>query len=207
MDRFSERMLKLIQDNNITYEELETKTGIPRSTLQRYATGTNKKIPIDRVKTIATALDTSAAFLIGWESNTNIAEKEPLKSPLYHIPIIGCVKAGFDGIAFEEPLGYTIESVPNPQDYFALKVFGDSMEPHIYAGDIALVKMQSDVENNDLAVVIINGDCGMIKKVIKTNGTIMLQSFNSSYLPILISGDNVNEFHIVGKVIETKKRW
>ena len=50
MDRFSERMLKLIQDNNITYEELETKTGIPRSTLQRYATGTNKKIPIDRVK-------------------------------------------------------------------------------------------------------------------------------------------------------------
>ena len=104
-------------------------------------------------------------------------------------------------------MGYTIESVPNPQDYFALKVFGDSMEPHIYAGDIALVKMQSDVENNDLAVVIINGDCGMIKKVIKTNGTIMLQSFNSSYLPILISGDNVNEFHIVGKVIETKKRW
>lgn len=58
--------------NNISYGELSHKTGIPKSTLQRYATGDTRKIPLDRIEAIASATNTSTAYLMCWEK-----EKSP----------------------------------------------------------------------------------------------------------------------------------
>lgn len=48
MSEISKRLLQLIEDNDISYGELSKKTNIPKSALQRYATGETEKIPIDK---------------------------------------------------------------------------------------------------------------------------------------------------------------
>lgn len=71
MSEISERILEIILNKDISYGELATTTGIPKSALQRYATGQTEKIPIDRLEKIAKAIGTTTAYLMGWESTTN----------------------------------------------------------------------------------------------------------------------------------------
>lgn len=69
MSDISKRILDIILSKEISYGELSDKTGIPKSALQRYATGQTEKIPIDRLEIIARAIGTTAAYLMGWEDN------------------------------------------------------------------------------------------------------------------------------------------
>ena len=66
MNPVSDRILAIITAKDISYGELSKLTGIPKSALQRYATGQTAKIPIDRVETIAKALNVDSAVLLGW---------------------------------------------------------------------------------------------------------------------------------------------
>jgi len=65
MSELSNRILNLILDKDISYGELSLLTGIPKSALQRYATGETEKIPFDRLELIAKALGTTSACLTG----------------------------------------------------------------------------------------------------------------------------------------------
>lgn len=67
MNKRSERILKAIEDSKLSYGELSNITGIPKSALQRYATGETEKVPIDRIEAIAKATHVSASYLMGWE--------------------------------------------------------------------------------------------------------------------------------------------
>ena len=66
MVEISKRLYQAIADSNLSYAELEKRTSLAKSSIQRYATGSTKKIPIDAVKAIATATGTSAAWIMGW---------------------------------------------------------------------------------------------------------------------------------------------
>lgn len=67
MSDISKRILDIILAKEISYGELSDRTGIPKSALQRYATGETEKIPIDRLQIIAKAIGTTTAYLMGWE--------------------------------------------------------------------------------------------------------------------------------------------
>lgn len=69
MSEISKRILAIILSKEISYGELSDRTGIPKSALQRYATGETEKIPIDRLQTIAKAIGTTTAYLMGWEDD------------------------------------------------------------------------------------------------------------------------------------------
>ena len=78
MSDLSNRIIRLIEENGLSYGELAELTGIPKSALQRYATGETEKIPLPRIATIAKALGVSSAYLIGWDTGEQSAnEKQP----------------------------------------------------------------------------------------------------------------------------------
>ena len=96
----------------------------------------------------------------------------------------GAVKAGYNYLAQENWIGtIDVETslVGDGKDYFALKVKGDSMAPVFIENDIVIIKKQNDCENNEFAVVIINGDEGTLKKIKKTDNGIILQPLNPAY--------------------------
>ena len=63
----AERLLLAMERRNppVSYGLLSKMTGIPKATLQRYATGVTDKIPYDRLFLIARALGTSVGYLTG----------------------------------------------------------------------------------------------------------------------------------------------
>lgn len=73
MSECSDKILKLIKEKNLSYMKFSEMTGIPKSALQRYATGETEKIPVDRLESIANALNVSAQYLLGWKGD----EKKP----------------------------------------------------------------------------------------------------------------------------------
>lgn len=70
MKNVSELLSDLIERSGLSYRDLEKRTGIPRSAIQRYATASTNKIPIDRLQKICQVLGTSAEKLLGWTDDT-----------------------------------------------------------------------------------------------------------------------------------------
>lgn len=72
--RIKERRIRL----DLSYQDLANKTGLSKSTLQRYETGFIKNLHIDKLEILAKALDTTPGYLMGWEdlkSNSNLETK------------------------------------------------------------------------------------------------------------------------------------
>lgn len=119
------------------------------------------------------------------------------------IPIIGTIACG-DPITAEENIeGYKERSkndLPGGE-LFYLTAQGDSMQPTIPNGSLVLCRRQADVENGEIAAVLVNGDEETtLKKVRKINGMIMLEPLNDQYEPFFITKDN--PARIVGKAVE-----
>lgn len=85
----SQRIKLLLEDSKITYTDLEKKTGISKSALQRYASGTTKKIPIDAIEAIAEACGVTAASIMGWELEKPISKDELSRVKKEYIEFVG----------------------------------------------------------------------------------------------------------------------
>lgn len=204
MSEISERLLNLINSNNTSYGELSKRTGIPKSALQRYATGETEKIPITRIELIAKALNSSAAYLMGWD-------KKKLNMPNISthnvtFPVIGEVAAGFDKIALEEWSGDTINIPVNflkgrkQNEYFVLRVKGNSMYPDYKEGDKILVLKQNFLDYSGQVAIVLYDDneFGTIKKVEQRQNYIELIPINPQYPPEKINGVDMEKIHILG---------
>ncbi|MGX9799199.1 LexA family protein [Pediococcus acidilactici] len=133
------------------------------------------------------------------------------KNDLVSIPVIGTIKAGVDGIAFEEELGTefaTVNDLDTTFEYFWLKVQGDSMVGDgIFENDYALIKKTIEFNNNDICAVIVDGEEGTLKHVTKTKDSIILTASNPEYSPRFFTGKEMNKILIAGKLIQTKRKY
>lgn len=137
---------------------------------------------------------------------------DELGNPVADVPLLGTVKAGYDYLAQENWVGTVkVEKslVGNGSEYFALEVKGDSMAPVFIEGDIVIIHKQNDCENNQIAIVIVNGDEGTIKKVRKTEQGILLQPLNPAYAPMMFTNEEINSIPItiVGIVKQLKREF
>lgn len=191
------------------YKRKYPESGLNKGTISKYENGKQEPM-VSTVRNFAEILGVSTDYLTGKSDNLNdLYEKNEFfpVGKMYNIPVIGSVRCGFGGAAFEEHIGYDYANVANPDEYVFFQVKGDSMAPDIKDGDLALVHKQPDVESNELAIVVIDGEEGALKKVIKQSKSIILQSFNPAYPPRVFTGDELNKVCICGKVVETKRKW
>ena len=123
-------------------------------------------------------------------------------------PVVGSVRAGDGALAFEEDYGKEYACVKDPENYFFLVVKGDSMEPRISDGDLALVHRQNTLDNGDLGVLVYGADGeGTLKKYIQRGNSVILHPFNPAYEEMGIKGEDLDHLYIAGKVVETKAKW
>ena len=126
------------------------------------------------------------------DDNFNLTRRE-----VVNVPIIGQVAAGQPLLAVENIENYfpiPTEFMPNAET-FMLKVKGDSMiNAGIFNGDKILLQKQSDAQNGDFVVAIVD-DSSTVKTFYKEDGHFRLQPENDTMDPII-----VNECSILGKV-------
>lgn len=206
MSEISKRLLQLIEDNDISYGELSKKTNIPKSALQRYATGETEKIPITRIEVIAKALNTTAQFIMGWDENesyNNDIFSIPGINPIpktYKRPRLGTIACGEPILAEENIEAY--DDIPDSiKCDFTLICKGDSMvNARINDGDIVYIKQQSQVDNGEIAAVLIDNEA-TLKKVYIYEDKVVLQPENTKYPPFVYTKEDMNNIRILGKAV------
>ena len=203
---FPQRLKELRKSRRVSQRALAAALGVTQQAVGKWEMGRSTPDPAT-IARIADFFGASADYLLGCSGQRQRAAFSAGGEQYVSVPIIGTVKAGYDALAFEEDYGSAVADVHNPQEYFYLLVRGDSMEPQISDGDLALVRRQTDVEFGQLAVVLIDGEEGTLKKVIKKDGAVILQPFNPAYPTQVFMGKDLENLQVVGKVVETKRRW
>ena len=204
----NERIHKRRKELGLSVADIAQQLHISRATFYRYESAEIEKVPSSILEPLAQILQLTPTELMGWESSDSwVREHATPCQERHQIPIVGTIRAGYNGLAYEDYDGFEFAEVPCPDEYVFLKVTGDSMEPRIFEGDLALIHLQPDVESGDLAAILLPGDEGTLKRVLKQDQTLILQAFNPNYPPRVLSGHTLEEIRIIGKVTETRKKW
>lgn len=201
-----EKIYYLRTKNSMTLEELGNKVGVGKSTVRKWENGMIANMKRDKILKVAEALNTTPAYLMGWDE----AKEEPKKKGV-KIPVLGRVAAGVPIEMIEDVLDYEeiTEDMAKHGEYFALKIQGDSMTPRICNNDVVIVRQQDDADNGDIVIAAINGDDAVCKRLQKYNDGIALISLNPQYDPIYLKKDEIDgkPVRIIGKVVELRGKF
>ncbi len=224
-DTFANRLKKALDYNNMRPIDLANKAKISKAQISNYLKG-SYKAKQDKLYTIAKILNVSEAWLMGYDVDMDrewIEEKSPSELSIDNaryietttrtikIPLLGKVPAGVPIEAIQDILGY--EEIPasmlnSGENYFALKIEGDSMYPEYMSGDVIIIKQQPDCSSGDDCIVMVNGDDATFKRVIKQDKSLILKPLNNNYEPYVFSEYDImtKPVKIIGIAIEVRRK-
>ena len=198
---FSSNLKKQLSLHNKTQSDIVNDLHITSSTVSDWVNG--KKYPrMDKVQLLAD-------YLGIWKSNlTEKIENQNMSGRGVSIPVVGKVIAGIPIDAIEEIIDYEEIDIKlaSTGEFYGLQIKGDSMSPRFLEGDVVIVKKQNNIENGEIAIVLVNGNEATVKKIKKMDNGIMLIPLNNSYEPIFYNVDEINTLlvQIIGKVVELR---
>ena len=201
---FQSRLRAGLDFKGMTQSELSKHSGVSKSSISRYLSGA-WEAKQDAVYLLAQALDVSEAWLMGYD--VPMDRSSPLPSNIIPIPpasktipLLGTIACGVPILA-EENLDGEVYLPDFVHADFALRCKGDSMvDARILDGDIVYIRKQPDVENGEIAAVLIE-DEATLKRVYKYPGQVVLQPANPKYAPLIYTGESINEMRILGKAV------
>ena len=199
-DKFGKRLAELMSDNNDTTYSLGEYLGLSAATISRYTTGSMApKTPT--VGAIAEKYGVNPTWLLGTEGASKYIEGDQSSKK---ISIIGTIAAGTPILAQENIDGY--EYVPeNASIDFCLRIKGDNMiGARILDGDLVYIRQQPDVENGEIAAVMIDREEATLKRVYRLNGTVILRAENPNYPDRVFTKKESKALSIIGKAISFK---
>lgn len=233
--KIGERIKQVREEKGLTLEELAKQLGLNKSTIQRYESAKIEKIKLPIIEAIAQQLDVNPEWLsdkteirtsytipvsenvesIQQIGSGNITDRVIDVSLITHtdtvpIPRIGQVAAGINCYAednIEEYIPTDRDILKEGYQYFWLSVIGDSMEPELKENDLVLVREQKALERECYAVVRIDDEDGVVKRVKVEADKITLTSVNPYYPPREFCKEDMNRISIVGPVLEVKRRF
>lgn len=209
------RILELMEEQKIRANNLEMACGLAKSSIFSWKSG--KCNPsMKALAKVADYFEVSVDYLLG-----NTDERQNAKTPnvdlypvgdMQELPILGVVRAGVGGVVEQEHIGTEFATKKAMhgypvQDLFYLHIKGSSMYPRIAEGDLALVHRQTSVDSGSLAVVLVNHEEAVVKKVYYGSDWIELLSINPAYPPRKFVGEEVQKVFVIGKVISVLQTW
>ncbi|ADU63721.1 LexA family transcriptional regulator [Pseudodesulfovibrio aespoeensis] len=100
-----------------------------------------------------------------------------------------------------------LRSRGNPANMVLMEVVGNSMEPEIKEGDMVLIdQARCDILSGSIYAVGVE-DTVMVKRVERLPGILVLRSDNMDYSPIHLSGDELNNVRVIGKILWTSREY
>lgn len=196
---FKDKLAELRKARGLTQQELAKYTGLNRTRISNYELGIREP-NFETQELLADFFNVRLDYLMDRENNSNNI-----------IPVLGRVVAGIPLEAVEEIIDY--EEIPQSMakngEYFALQIKGNSMEPKFSEGDVVIVRKQEDVDNGDIAIVLVNGNEATVKKIKKFDGGINLIPTNSEYEVLTYTADEIEKLpvRIIGKVVELRAKF
>lgn len=209
METIGERIRLRREQLGLSQEELAKALGYKsRSSINKIELGL-QKLTQSKISSTAEALQTTPYYIMGWDDAVSRAFNVVPVGKQGMRPIYGSVSAGLGEYVEgdNEILGWeTVEEKYATDEFFYLRVKGDSMSPKIEDGDLLLIRKQTSVDSGDIGAFLVDGEEGYVKRVKYDTDYVTLISLNPAYEPIYFVGEQVKRVRVVGKIIEVKRK-
>lgn len=161
---------------------------------------------IDKIEMLANYFEIKKSDLVEKKENNIVSSPSSAVVLVY-----GTIPAGIPMECIEDVLD--TEEIPasmlkGEKQYFGLKVKGNSMFPAYLNGDTVIFEKVDDCESGQDCVVMVNGNDGTFKRVLKNENGIMLQPLNSEYEPLVFTNEQINNLpvKIIGIAKEIRRK-
>lgn len=209
MSTIGSRIRNRREELGLSQDELGKRLGYKsRSSINKIELD-QRNLTQSKIKAIAEALETTPAYIMGWDEPDQKLDKENLKffDNLFPIetkkfPLIGNIACGKPILADEQFEAY-IEAGANIKADFCLRAKGDSMiGARIYDGDIVFIRKQEMVDDGEIAAVLID-DEATLKRVYYEQESNVIQLFaeNPQYKTMRFAGEELDHIRILGKAV------
>ena len=192
-----EKFDSLLREKGTTVYRVAKETGIPASTFSDWKNGRSTP-KAEKLSKIARFFDIPLEYFIGGGTDY---------SPERSIPIIGEIRAGSPIITNETLLGYEKASVDSADNFFYLRICGDSMKNiGMVNGSLVLFRKQQYAEDGDIVACLVGGDSATVKRFRRSQKNIYLIPENDEYKPLRLSTDDfeAGDARILGVAVEIK---
>lgn len=185
------------EQRNWTQTDLAKQLGIGKSAIANYESGTRQPKQ-DVLFSLSKVFHVSINEFFPYPDNV-----KPITTGIRRIPVLGAIACG-DPITADENIEEYRETVADmlpSGNLFYLKAKGESMAPTIPDGSYVLIREQPDVEDGEIAAVLVNGDTeATLKRIRRQQDVSMLLPDNSDFQPIILSEDYPGR--IIGKAMK-----
>lgn len=203
----------LLKAHKTTVYRVSKATGIAASTFSDWKSG--RSVPkADKLRRIAEHFGVTLDELL--RGNLSPEEMQvpdsdavgyPKRRGRCRLPIIGEIRAGSPIITNETVLGYEYADVEDTEDFFYLRVCGDSMKNcGMVDGSLVLFRKQSYAEEGNIVACLVGGESATVKRFRKEGHRIFLCPENDDYRPIELSPIDfeTGEARILGVAVEVR---
>lgn len=205
MATIADRLRDALAIRKMKQADLVAATGIGKSSISTYLSGEYE--PKQRnIYKMAKALNVNEAWLMGQNvemerNNTIFTIKNISPMPeMKKIPLLGTIACGVPILAVENIDDY-IEIPKHIKADFALTCHGDSMiGARIVDGDLVYIRAQSDVDNGQIAAVLIDNEA-TLKRVYKYPNTLVLRAENPNFRELVYQNQELEEIRILGLAV------
>lgn len=184
----------------VTQREIAAHLGIDRTTFGKYETGASEP-DFETVIRIADYFSVSVDYLLGREERAAPLPADVLPLPETHkIPLFGDIACG-EPLLTSDREEEMIAAPLHVRADFCLRCRGDSMiGARIYDGDLVYVRQQDDVDDGQIAAVLID-DEATLKRVYRDGGQMILQAENPAIKPLIYNEKDAKSIRILGLAV------
>jgi repressor LexA len=207
--------LKVLREkHSMTQAQLADKLDVSKQTVSNWEVG--RKIPrMGYIEKLSQIFNVPKSQIIdgipGITSSipTNMDHHYRTNTVIVSIPLLGEIACGEPITAEENVEDHIAHIYPAGQvpegNLFDLRAKGESMDPTIPNGAIVTVREQPEVEDGQIAAVLVNGNTeATLKRVKHINGMVVLQPDNDTFDPIILTQDHPGR--IIGRAIEVRSK-
>ena len=206
METCAQRICKALRIRNMKQAELSERTGIPKSAISQYCSGSFKPKQ-QRLFLIAEVLGVDEAWLMGLDvpmerNYANFPDNIIPMPEMYKIPLLGNIACGAPILA-EEHIDEYIDIPKHVHADFALTCKGDSMiNARIFDGDVVYIRQQETVENGEIAAILIDNEA-TLKRIYyyPEKNMMLLKAENPKYEDFIYADAELAQIRILGKAV------
>lgn len=182
------------------------KTGVSQGTIAKICSG-------DTTANIETIMKIASAYGVTFASFFNENPPEYASPTDTHpasterrFPLVSNVNGGHgEGVCWENSGADYITGPADltDPDAFAMRVTGDSMAPKYTDGMIVYASPAAEITNGCFVVVQLDNGERLVKRYRRTNGTIMLESLNPTFEPLIMGEYEIKK---IARVTHSKEK-
>ncbi len=208
---FQKNLVRLFDETGKLKKDLADYVGVSANTVTSWCAG--QKVPrMDKLDMICNFFRVERSELLQPHEEADAKSSHSITAmDVIKIPLLGRVVAGDPREAIQEADEFLYIPAMNhrrSEDFFALRVCGESMEPNLMDGDIAIVHIQPDVESGQIAVVLIDNNDATVKRVFISEEGITLVADNPAvFSPRFFSNEDCAALpvKILGRVVSIQR--